>query len=190
MQVKGFQTAALVFIEGDFGDDGFDAYLRKGDVDFVDELGDGLEVGIGTVGDDGIGTGVGGEADEVGELEGAVGFVGDLGSGAGLGSVGRVLVIVVVIIVLVLVILVTGDFSVFLSALFLPGNDIFNDGNDFLGFGLTELEDFAAGEGGGIDVDTIDDFLDGIEVAEMGHDDDLIAAFIGGDAGVALEVTL
>ena len=120
LQVKGFQSAALIFVEGDFRDDRLDAHLWKGDVDFVDEFSDGFQVGIGTVGDDGIGAGIGGESDEVGELEGAVGFVGGLAGGARRCGLGGVFIIRVVVFLVVLVVLVAGDLGVLLAALFLP----------------------------------------------------------------------
>ena len=156
MQFKGFQSAALIFVEGDFGNDGLDAHLWEGDVDFVDEFGNGLQVGIGAVGDDGICAGIGGEAHEVGELEGAVGFVGGLAGGPRRRGLGSIFIIRVVVII-VLAVLVAGDLGVLLAAFFLPGDNVFNDGDDILGLCLAELEDFAAGDGSGVHIDAFYD---------------------------------
>ena len=55
---------------------------------------------------------------------------------------------------------------------------------------MAELEDLAAGDGGGVHVDAFDDLQNGGDVVGMRHHDELVTALVGGDAGIAVKVTL
>ena len=81
-----------------------------------------------------------------------------------------------------------GDLGVFFATFFLPGDDVFDDGNDFFGFSLAELEDFAGGEWGGVDVDALDHVHDDCQVAGGGDEDELIRPFVGSHAGIPFKV--
>ena len=79
--------------------------------------------------------------------------------------------------------------GVFFAPFFLSGDDVFNDGNDFFGFGLAELEDFAGGEWGGVDIDALDHVHDDCQVAGVGDEDDLVRPLVGSHAGIPFKVS-
>ena len=83
------------------------------------------------------------------------------------------------------------DFSlgIFFAAFSLARNNFINDRYHFLCFSLAKRKDLAAGEWCGIDIHAFDDVHDDIQVAGVGDENELVGAFVSGDAGIAFKVT-
>ena len=82
----------------------------------------------------------------------------------------------------------TRDFGIFFTTFLLSRNNVFNDGDDFFGFGLAKLEDLAASQWCSIHINLFDHVHDHRDVAWVGDYDQLVGALIGRDARVAFKV--